>query len=304
MLGLRILHIDTGAEMRGGQHQVLLLLKALQDAGHQSTLLARRKSPLWQAASEAGIPVYRASARNLWKYSKRSQIVHAHDAGAHTLAALASRQKFVVSRRVAFPVGRNLASMWKYRKASRFLAVSQFVAKELQTAKIPENKIDVVFDAVENVQSVGTWNPEYPAVALASKDAQKGRDLVELAAKASGIEVLFSDDLPRDLSRASMFIYITRSEGLGSAALLAMNVGIPVIASRVGGLAEVFADGVSGIYVNNEVTEIVRAMRRVLGTRTLAQNLIDGGRARVAECFTVEQLLRSTLNSYGGAFGG
>ena len=303
MLGLRVLHIDTGAEMRGGQHQVVLLLKALRDAGHQSTLLARSRSPLWQAASDAGIPVYRASARNVWKHSKRSEIVQAHDARAHTLAAFASRQKFVVSRRVGFPVNRNIASAWKYRKASRFLAVSNFVAKELQTAKIPEDKIDVVYDAVERVPGSETWSPEYPAVALASKDPQKGRTLVEQAAKASGIEMLFSDDLARDLRRASMFVYITRSEGLGSAALLAMNMGVPVIASRVGGLAEVFVDGVSGIYVNNDVTEIVRAMRRVLGTRTQAQSLIDAGKARVAECFTVEQLLRSTLNAYGRAFG-
>ena len=303
MLGLRVLHIDTGAEMRGGQRQVLLLLKAMQSAGHRCTLLARRRSPLWEAAAETGFPVYRATARNVWKYSKGSDIVHAHDAHGHTLAAIGSRQKFVVSRRVAFPVRRNLTSMWKYRKPSRYLAVSQFVARELQKAGVREDKIDIVYDAVENIEA-GAWNPEFPAVTLDSKDKQKGRDLVEQAAKASGIEMLFSGDLARDLRRASMFVYITRSEGLGSAALLAMNMGVPVIASRIGGLAEVFVDGISGIYVNNDVTEIVRAMRRVLGTKSLAQNLIEGGKARIAECFTVEHMLRSTLNAYGRAFSG
>jgi glycosyltransferase involved in cell wall biosynthesis len=83
-----------------------------------------------------------------------------------------------------------------------------------------------------------------------------------------------------------------------------MRMGVPVIASRVGGLPEVFVDGVSGILVNNEVMEIVRAMRRVLGTRVLAQALIDAGKARVNERFTAEHLLRSTLNAYGRAFSG
>ena len=44
-----------------------------------------------------------------------------------------------------------------------------------------------------------------------------------------------------------MFVYITESEGLGSAVLLAMAAGTPVIASRVGGLPEAIEDGVNGL---------------------------------------------------------
>ena len=58
---------------------------------------------------------------------EHADIVHAHDARAHTLAAIAARAPFVVSRRVAFPVKRSLLSQWKYRQAKRYLAVSQFV---------------------------------------------------------------------------------------------------------------------------------------------------------------------------------
>jgi glycosyltransferase involved in cell wall biosynthesis len=98
-----------------------------------------------------------------------------------------------------------------------------------------------------------------------------------------------------------MFVYITRSEGLGSAALLAMNMGVPLIASRVGGLPEVVADGISGILVENDPREIARAMRRVLDESTFARRLIDAARARIAECFTLEHLLRGTLLSYARA---
>lgn len=280
---------------------MLLLLKALREAGHQSTLLVREKSPLWSAAEAQGFPVYAAGVTEIWRHSRGADVVHAHDGRAHTAAAIASRCKFVVSRRVAFPVRRTVTSKWKYQRAARFLAVSQVVAQELEAAGIHKEKIDVVHDGVEPSEASEEWNAEGSAVALASRDPQKGRDLVEGAAGIAGVRVVFSEDLARDLRRASMFIYITRSEGLGSAVLFAMNRGVPVIASSVGGLTEVLANGVAGILVKNEAHEIARAMRSILDQPAFSLRLIEQARARIAECFTVEQLVRDTLLSYARA---
>lgn len=301
---MRILHIDTGAEMRGGQRQVLLLLEVLREAGHDSMLLARHESPLWEAASAAGFPIFPAEAKDVWRQSRQAKLVHAHDARAHTIAAIASRRKFVVSRRVAFPVRRSVASLWKYQRAARFLAVSHCVAGELEAAGIRKEKIDVVYDGVEIIPSAGEWSANYPAVALASVDPEKGRDLVERAAEIAGVPVMFSNDLVNDLRHASMFVYITRSEGLGSAALLAMSMGVPVIASCVGGLTEVFADGISGIFVKNDAPEIARAMRRILDEPGLAHGLMEQGKTRIGECFTKAHLLAGTLASYGRVLAG
>lgn len=284
--------------MRGGQRQVMLLLAGLAEAGHECVLLAGERNPLAQEAMRAGHTVRAAEAKELWQCSKRAAIVHAHDARAHTLAAIASRRRFVVSRRVAFPVRRSVASLWKYQRATRFIAVSQFVANQLQAAGIRKEKIDVVYDGVEAVAPAERWDREYPAVTLASRDPQKGRDLVEQAAEIAHIPVLFSDNLANDLSRASMFVYITRSEGLGSAALLAMSMGVPVVASKVGGLIEVLVDRDSGLLSGNEPQEIAGAMRRVLDEPNLAPALIERARARIAESFTKEHLVSRTLNSY------
>jgi hypothetical protein len=289
--------------MRGGQYQVLLLIEALRGAGHDSVLLAKQGSPLWKEAVERGVRCYPAGAREIWKRSGDAHVVHAHDARAHSLAASVSRLPFVVSRRVAFPVKRNALSRLKYAKAARYLAVSKFVAGQLETAQVPSEKIDVVYDAASPAEPAETWSPEFPAVALASKDPEKGRDLIERAAAHSGIEVLYSEDLTRDLKRASMFVYITRSEGLGSAALLAMKMGVPVIASAVGGLKEVFTDSISGWYVNNDVSEIIRAMRRILTNGAATRQVIASAQARIEEAFTVEHLLRGTLTSYARVFG-
>lgn len=295
---MRILHVDTGMDMRGGQYQALLLMKALRDAGHECGLLARDNGRLLVAASLAGFNVHAAGKASLWKDSPRFELVHAHNSGAHTLAAIASRRPFVVSRRVAFAVGGSAASRWKYRQASRFIAVSRFVAQQLEAAGIAAGLIDVVFDAVDTPRVGDRWSSEHPAVALASRDPDKGRDLVEAAAAQSGIEVVYPGDLIAGLSRASMFVYATRSEGLGSAALLAMQMGVPVVASKVGGLAEVFEDGMSGLYVENDPADLARAMRRILGSPALAHSLIENAHRRIDSLFTPQALLAGTLGSY------
>lgn len=300
---MRILHIDTGRDMRGGQHQALLLINALREAGHECELLAAEGSPLWRAGIGANLKVGVAAKGSVRNFSKNVDLVHAHDAGAHTLAALASKRPFVVARRVAFPIKTGVLSRWKYSRARHYLPVSEFVAGQLRAAKIPDSKIQIVYDAVPPLPASEPWDPEFPAVTLASADPQKGRALVESAARLSGVEVVFSDDLLRDLKRASMFVYITRSEGLGSAALIAMQMGVPVIASAVEGMRELFTDNVSGLYVKNEPGDIMRAMRRILASRTLATTLMEGAKARVAEVFTVDHMVHNTLAAYGRALG-
>lgn len=297
---MRILHVDTGRELRGGQRQVLLLLNGLRAAGHDSTLLARAHSPLFQSATAAGFAVYPAGLQTLRRHSQSVDLVHSHDARAHTLSALAARTPFVVSRRVAFPIKRSLLSQWKYRQATRFLAVSQFVADELQRAGIAKNKIDVVYDAVET-NILAERSAQHPAVALASRDPGKGRDLVEKAARLANIPVSYSNDLPNHLTCASMFVYITRAEGLGSAALLAMAMGVPVIASNVGGLPEALGFGEAGLLTPNDAYKIAAAMRQLREDSALARTLIERGKKRVAQYFTVQHLVETTLASYRSA---
>jgi len=297
-VSVRVLHIDLGREMRGGQRQVLLLMRGLREAGHESILLARENAALWRAAVDADFVVHAGKWSNLRKHSKSADVVHAHDARSHTVAAVAISGKFVVSRRVAFPVSRTRVSRWKYSRAARYLAVSQCAAEELLAAGVPPRKIDVVFDGVESPVGAAQWGIDYPAVALASTDPGKGRELVEQAAVAAGIPVHYSSDLERDLRRASMFVYITRSEGLGSAALLAMSMGIPVVASRVGGLPEAIADGESGILVENDTAQIAGAMRRMVEDNTFAKRCIAGARMRVEKLFSRERLVERTLSAY------
>jgi glycosyltransferase involved in cell wall biosynthesis len=291
-----------GREMRGGQHQVLLLLQGLRDKGHTSELLAKPGGPLWNAAELAGFPVKSSNVRAIFEVSARADLIHAHDARAHALAALASRSRFVVSRRVAFAVQSGFASHWKYRRAARFLAVSRFVARELEKAGVPATKIDIVYDGVQIAPNSDSGiKSDFLVVALASNDPAKGRELVSEASALAKVPVLFSDDLPLDLSRASLFVYISQSEGLGSAALLAMSLGVPVIASRVGGLPEIVTDMESGLLVENDPRQIAHAITTLKENAELTRTLGKKGRIKVEREFTARQMVERTLHSYAQA---
>src|SRR3954451_10713952 len=144
--------------MRGGQHQVLLLLGCLERAGHKVTLLARQGSPLQDHARKSGFKAFPASLFNMFRFSGETDVVHAHDARGHTIAALTSRSPFVVSRRVAFPIKRSIVSRWKYARAARYLAVSKFVSDQLRNAGISDTRISIVYDGVGEVAQ-GCWDP-------------------------------------------------------------------------------------------------------------------------------------------------
>lgn len=289
--------------MRGGQYQVQLLLSLLRKAGVDVQLLTREGSPLAAWARDKDVPVDAANLRTVFRYSRRFDLTHVHDARSHTLAAASCMSPIVVSRRVAFPVRTSFLSQWKYRRASRFLAVSEFVARQLRAAGIPDTNIEVVYDAFGAAEE-GVWNPKAPAVALDSDDPLKGRDLIEKAAQIAGIGVTYSNDLPCDLRCASMFVYITRSEGLGSAAIIAMQMGIPVVASSVEGLAEVFEHGHSGLYTENQPEAIASAMRKILGDSERTGGMIANAKMRAREKFSPEILVERTIAAYRRTLGG
>ena len=109
--------------MRGGQWQVLRLTEGLRAAGHQSVLLARAGSPLYEEMRRRGFEVHQWKFFTAVKWSRKADIVHAHDARSHSLAAMVGARRLVVSRRVAFPVRRGVVSRWKYARATHYIAV-------------------------------------------------------------------------------------------------------------------------------------------------------------------------------------
>jgi glycosyltransferase involved in cell wall biosynthesis len=286
---MRILHLDSGLEMRGGQWQVLRLHEGLIALGHESVLLAREGSPLLVAANQRSLPCATLRPLRLGAQSRGFDIVHAHDARSHTLGALFARAPLVVSRRVAFPVKDSPASRWKYRRAVLFLAVSRFVAAELRRSGVDERRIAVVYDGVPL--------PAQPARGDAilvpqTLDPAKGMALAEAAATHTGVSIRCSTNLEADLPYARALVYLSQSEGLGSGILLGMAYGVTVIASDTGGIPELIQDGVNGVLVANDLDSVAAAFARI------DQELGRAARETVMSTFTVQHMIQATLAGY------
>src|SRR5262249_35171513 len=91
-------------------------------------------------------------------------------------------------------------------------------------------------------------------------------------------------------------VYLTRSEGLGSGILLGMAYGVPVIASRVGGIPEMIEDGVNGILVENDARAVAAAIARACSG--IGPALGRAARATVAARFTEDHMVDATIAAY------
>jgi glycosyltransferase involved in cell wall biosynthesis len=288
---MRILHADSGREMRGGQWQALLLMRGLRELGHDTVLAAHPDAPLGRKARAEQFHVQRYGFRIDGSFD----LFHAHDARSHTVLALTGRKPLVVSRRVAFPVNTGCASRWKYRQPDRYIAISNRVAACLREAGVHNAKIDVVYDGVPLPAELASGKD---VLAIASADPRKGTALMEEAAAIAGVTVRFERDLAASLRHACLFLHISDDEGLGSAALLAQAAGVPVIASKRGGLVEAIEDGRTGLLVSNEAAAIAAGMKELLENPDRATAMGRLGRERVERLFTVDRMVQGTIASY------
>lgn len=89
------------------------------------------------------------------------------------------------------------------------------------------------------------------------------------------------------------------TEGLGVVLIEAMELGLPVVASNVGGIPDVVVDGVSGILVPEKDPEaLAGAYRRLAADPGLVKQLLEGAQKRIAECFSWDKIVERQIDSY------
>jgi glycosyltransferase involved in cell wall biosynthesis len=163
LVSMKILHVETGRHLYGGPQQVVYLLKALRDRGHDCTLICPPDSGIDTAARLAGIAVRNLFcagdldlpfAYRLSQYlnSARPDLVHCHSRrGADVLGGLAasfSDVPAVVSRRVDNTEMRLMAAL-RYRPFRRIIAISEAIASMLRDRGIDDGRIVVIRSAVD-----------------------------------------------------------------------------------------------------------------------------------------------------------
>lgn len=89
---------------------------------------------------------------------------------------------------------------------------------------------------------------------------------------------------------ADVFVMPSRAEGFGFTNIEAMSFGLPLISSRVGAIAEVIDDGVTGVLVHpGDVPALSSAMERLVADRPLAHRMGEAARAAFLARFTLER---------------
>lgn len=158
---MKILHIDTHPEWRGGQFLVLVTIHGQRARNHDAQLMALRDTLLARRATEESVPVHyiprrfvriggALCLREILNHQS-FDVVHVHDPHALTVAWLARAHRcaaLMVSRRLALPPSRGLGQA-RYRAARRIIAVSNFVARTVISSGIPADRVVVVHDGVE-----------------------------------------------------------------------------------------------------------------------------------------------------------
>jgi glycosyltransferase involved in cell wall biosynthesis len=153
---LKIAHIDTGRDFRGGQDLLLSLARGLKQRGHRQVIICPPGSPLAKHASSEGLDVMPLGATGALRGRLREEqfdIVHAHDGKAQTLSFRASIGlpiRRIASRLVAFTPRHPLIHRWKYSRTSHgVIALSQSVRQVLIAAGVPDSHIEVIVPGIE-----------------------------------------------------------------------------------------------------------------------------------------------------------
>ena len=156
-------------------------------------------------------------------------------------------------------------------------------------------------DLLDAASRVTRAHPRTRFVIVGDAEGPEGQPYVEgLRARATaaglGEHVVFTgwrSDVARVLHGLDVFVLPSHNEGLPRAVLEAMAASLPVVATRVGGTADLVMDGVTGLLVPpGAPLALATAIGRLLEDRALAGSMGEAGRRRVEAAFSVEASVR------------
>jgi len=207
---------------------------------------------------------------------------------AAALAGFLYRTPYVLTRRVTNPQRPSALRTLAYERAGRLIGVSRAVARNV-SERHPDIDLRVIPDAHASLESsaeaVASLREKYSGKRLighvgALDDSHKGQRTIIAAARrtatehpdwhfmlcgdgkdeailkeeAKGLTNLtfagFVSNVGDYLASFSAFVFPSKYEAMGSSLLDAMHFGLPIVASRAGGIPEIVTDGVNGILID------------------------------------------------------
>jgi len=153
-------------------------------------------------------------------------------------------------------------------KTAALIAVSREEVAEAQRLGYPPGRIHHIPNGIYDYRTTGLQDNQQSAVLSSCRPAvmsqaiaffgrltrQKGADLFLRAAAVLNIEPHIHSDIPQSevvdkMREYSIIVVPSRWEGAPYVVLDAFAAGVPVVATRVGGLPDIIHDGVNGVLV-------------------------------------------------------
>lgn len=108
-------------------------------------------------------------------------------------------------------------------------------------------------------------------------------------------------NIPRLLGAMDVFVLPSLNEALPIVLLEAMAVGLPVVATRVGGVPEIVHDGTTGLLVPpGDEDALTATLNRLAEDPPLRDKIAEAGREQVRNEFTIKQMVRNIEALYEG----
>jgi glycosyltransferase involved in cell wall biosynthesis len=225
------------------------------------------------------------------------------------------------------------------RLVSRFVCVSAEVAELSRAQGIAGSGLRIILNGIDTTRfgfrgpdpagpivTVARLSPEKDVANLVRATAMAARRVAELRVEVAGGGPCLEDvkrlaaelgvgdritflgeirDVPAVLTRARMFVLPSRSEGIPLTVLEAMACGVPVVATRVGGLPEVVEDGVTGVLVSAaDPAALADTMVEMWNDPDGRVRMGRAARRRAEECFDVRRMVAQYEALYRERIGG
>lgn len=243
---------------------------------------------------------------NRWTLPSAARVITVCEPFARQLArAGVAREKISVRHNSITPSGR--AGAAEVGALRRELGLKEGQRLVLAVGRLSREKGHA--DLVEALGELRRLSPALDFRLLVVGEGPE-RARVEQAAGAWGVEgrLVFAghrEDVRPFYALADALALPSHSEGSPLVLLEAMAAGLPVVATRVGGVPEMVTDGESALLVEpRDARGMAAALERVLVDEGLARRLAANASARAAEHFSPEAQVRSLVEIYSSLLGG
>jgi glycosyltransferase involved in cell wall biosynthesis len=147
---------------------------------------------------------------------------------------------------------------------------------------------------IHKLPSLVIYGKLIPELAPLATDAEKLIRELDLTKQVRLLDLVPQNHMPALFNNASMFVYPSHYEGFGMPPLEAMNMGLPVIISKVSSLPEIGGDSV--LYCNpDDPRDIAMVMRNVMLNKELRDTLSRRAKEKAAH-FSWNKFAQKILN--------